>query len=152
MALHAFRDKDHELLRYELHALKRPVRLLRSYAWPRQCAMGYATPLALFSIKQAQSGPPHGCEANIKDVSSQCSARTRTSRCTGFDRYNKRKELNKSWWKIKEVAMRIDFEAWLNLRERRIAKVLATPGTEPRGSSGSAPAALAKLPRQFMEA
>jgi hypothetical protein len=165
MALHAFRDKDHEL-RYELTAevVARAYAAFVRLARQGRAELGYATPLALFSIKQVKSGRRMGAKLNIKDVSSEYAQMNKGFSMLRLDRYNKRKEL----WKEVVVedqksgpaeiaAMRIDFEAWLNtldLRERRIAKVLATGETTGATARkfGVSPSRISQLRRQFMEA
>ena len=72
MALSAFRDKDHEL-RDELVAevVGRAYAAFVRLARQGRAELGYATPLALFSIKQVKSGRRMGARLNIKDVSSE---------------------------------------------------------------------------------
>ena len=94
MALHAFRDKDAEL-RYELTAevVARAYAAFVRLAKQGRAELGYATPLALFSIKQVRSGRRMGTKLNIKDVSSQYAQMNKGFSMLRLDRYNNRKEL-----------------------------------------------------------
>ena len=72
MAFHAFRDKDGEQ-RNELAAdvIARAYAAFVRLAQQGRAELGYATPLALFSIKQVKSGRRMGAKLNVKDVSSE---------------------------------------------------------------------------------
>ena len=140
MSLHAFRDKDHEL-RYELVAevIARAYAAFVRLAKQGRADIGYATPLALFSIKQVKSGRRMGSSLNIKDVSSEYAQMNKGITLLRLDRYNTKRA---AWKEVvvedrrsgpaEIAAMRIDFDAWLatlNRRERRIAKTLAAGET-----------------------
>ena len=140
MALGAFRDRNQDL-KDELTAevVARAYAAFVRLAKQGRADIGYATPLALFSIKQVKSGRRMGAKLNIKDVSSEHAQMNKGIAMWRLDRYNKRKCL----WKEAIVedrrsgpaeiaAMRIDFEAWLatlSRRDRRIAKTLAAGET-----------------------
>ena len=140
MALHAFRDKDREL-RYELVAevIARAYAAFVRLAKQGRAELGYATPLALFSIKQVKSGRRMGTKLNIKDVSSEYCQMNRGFAMQRLDRYHQRKEIwkevvveDKQSGPAEIAATRIDFAAWLGTlgrRERRIAKTLAAGET-----------------------
>ena len=140
MALHAFRDKDREL-RDELvaevvaRAYAAFVRLSRQ----GRAELGYATPLALYSIKQVKSGRRTGSKLNVKAVSSEYTQINKGFTMQRLDRYHQRKELwkevmveDKKSGPAEIAATRIDFHAWLATlggRERRIALTLAAGET-----------------------
>ena len=140
MALHAFREKDHEL-RYELVAevVARAYAAFVRLAQQGRAELGYATPLALYSIKQVKSGRRMGSKLNIKDVSSEYAQMNRGITVERLARYHQRKELwkevvveDKRSGPAEVAATRIDFNAWLatlGRRERRIALTLAAGET-----------------------
>ena len=165
MALYAFRDKDYEL-RHELVAevIARAYAAFVRLAQSGRGDIGYATPLALFSIKQVKSGRRMGTKLNIKDVSSDYAQMNKGITMLRLDRYNKRKCI----WKevivedrrsgpAETAAMRIDFKAWLmtlDRRERRIAQTLAegeTTGAAAR-KFGVSPSRISQMRSQLRKA
>ena len=140
MALHAFRNNDPEQ-RYELTAevVARAYAAFVRLAKQGRAEIGYATPLALFSIKQVKSGRRMGSKLNIKDVSSEYAQMNKGITMERLDRYHKRKEIwkevvveDKKCGPAEIAAARIDFAAWLETlgrRERQIAKTLSTGET-----------------------
>jgi hypothetical protein len=165
MALHAFRDHNPEL-RYELVAevVARAYAAFVRLAKQGRGEIGYATPLALFSIKQVKSGRRMGTKMNIKDVSSEHAQINKGITMWRLDRYNKRKEIwkeviveDKRSGPAETAAMRIDFAAWLGTldrRERRIAKTLAageTTGATAR-KFGLSPSRISQMRVQLQRA
>jgi hypothetical protein len=162
MALGAFRDKDQDL-KEELTAevVARAYAAFVRLAKQGRADIGYATPLALFSIKQVKSGRRMGAKLNIKDVSSEHAQINRGIKLLRLDRYHQRKEV----WREVVVedrrsgpadiaAMRIDFETWfatLKQRERRIAKALATGETTGATARkfGVCPSRISRMRRQL---
>ena len=140
MSLHAFRDKNREL-RYELAAevIARAYAAFVRLARQGRGELGYATPLALYSIKQVKSGRRLGSKLNIKDVSSEYAQMNQGITMQRLDRYHQRKELwkevvveDKRSGPAEVAATRIDFEAWLatlDRRKRRVAQTLAAGET-----------------------
>ena len=140
MALHAFREKDREL-RYELVAevVARAYAAFVRLARQGRAELGYATPLALFSIKQVKSGRRMGTKLNVKDVSSEYAQMNKGITLQRLDRYHRRKEMwqeavleDRRCGPAEIAATRIDFHAWLatlGRRERRIALTLAAGET-----------------------
>lgn len=140
MALGAFKNNDREL-KYELAAevVARAYAAFLRLARQGRAHSGYTTPLALFSIKQVNSGRRMGSKLNIQDVSSDHAQINKGISMRRLDRYD---ETKATWREVvvedkrsgpaEIAAMRIDFAAWLRTlacRERRIAKVLATGET-----------------------
>ena len=165
MALRAFRDKDCEL-RYELVAevVARAYAAFVRLAQQGRADIGYATPLALFSIKQVKSGRRMGTKLNIKDVSSDHSQIHRGITVKRLDRYD---SAQAAWQEVvvedkrsgpaEIAAMRIDFAAWLltlTRRQRRVAQVLATGETTNATAHqfGVSASRISQLRRQLQEA
>ena len=165
MALHAFRNKYHEL-RYELVAevVARAYAAYVRLAVQGRADLGYATPLALFSIKQVKSGRRLGGRLNSKDVSSAYAQMKRGIRLERLDRYHQRKAIwheviveDKRSGPAEIAAARIDFAAWLGTlgrRECRIAKTLATGETTSAAARkfGVSPSRISQLRSQLRRA
>ncbi len=85
MALRAFSDKNREL-RYELTAevVARAYAAFVRLAQQGRAHVGYATPLALFSIRQVRRGRRLGTRSNIKDISSEYARSTSASPFSGW--------------------------------------------------------------------
>jgi hypothetical protein len=99
----------------------------------------YATPLALYAIKQVRAGRRVGSALNIKDISSTYCQHRKGVRMNRLDHYDADEG---GWLEIvvedrratpaDVAATRIDFSDWLTSlkpRARRIAKTLATGET-----------------------
>lgn len=98
----------------------------------------FATPLALFAIKQVHAGRRVGTKLNVRDVSSpycQHQKRVRLQRLDRRDSAGGWKEVlveDKHSGPAEVAASRIDFAAWLRTltsKQQRIAKTLATGET-----------------------
>jgi len=165
MALRAFRDSNREL-RYELVAevVARAYAAFVRLAHQKKAHIGYATPLALYSIKQVKSGRRMGSKLNIRDVSSDHAQLNRGITVKRLDRYD---EAATAWKEIvvedkrsgpaEVTATRIDFAAWLRtltLREQQIATTLSTGETTNATARkfGVSPSRISQLRKQFQEA
>ena len=97
--------------------------------------IAYATPLAMFAVRQVRAGRRVGSRLNIHDVSSQYAQLAKGIRLERLDHYDSKSE---EWQEIvvedrrataADVArVRIDFQDWLQAlsrRRRRIAQMLA---------------------------
>jgi hypothetical protein len=95
----------------------------------------FATPLALYAIKQFHAGRRVGTKLNVRDVSSSYCQRQKRVRLQRLDR----RDSTGGWKEVlvedrhagpaEVAASRIDFAAWLRTltsKQRRIAKTLAT--------------------------
>jgi hypothetical protein len=95
----------------------------------------FATPLALYAIKQIHAGRRVGTKLNVRDVSSPYCQRQKRVRLQRLDR----RDSTGGWKEVlvedrhagpaEVAASRIDFAAWLRTltsKQRRIAKTLAT--------------------------
>jgi hypothetical protein len=98
----------------------------------------FATPLALFAIKQIHAGRRVGAKLNVRDVSSpycQRQKRVHLQRLDRRDRTGGWKEVlveDRHAGPAEVAASRIDFAAWLRTltsKQRRIAKTLAAGET-----------------------
>jgi hypothetical protein len=98
----------------------------------------FATPLALYAIKQFHAGRRVGTKLNVRDVSSSYCQRQKRVRLQRLDR----RDSTGGWKEVlvedrhagpaEVAASRIDFAAWLRTltsKQRRIAKDLATGET-----------------------
>jgi hypothetical protein len=165
MSLHAFRDVKREL-RYELVAevVARAYAAYVRLAKQGRAHPGYATPLALFSIKQVNSGRRMGTKLNVNDISSPYAQLTKGINVARLDRYD---DHQAAWKEVvvedkrsgpaETAIVRIDFAAWLKTlspKTRRIAKVLAsgetTGGTARR--FGVSPSRISQLRVQLKRA
>ena len=136
MALQAFGHHDRER-RCELAAevVARAYAAFLRLAEQGRADIGYATPLALFSIKQVRSGRRLGTKLNVRDVSSEYAQLNKGISMRRLDRFDAEEG---RWQELlvedrrsgpAEIAStRIDFAAWLQSlpsRERRIAATLS---------------------------
>ena len=161
MALHAFRGKDREL-RDDLVAevVARAYAAFVRLAKQGRAEVGYATPLALFSIRQVRGGRRMGSKLNVKDVSSEYAQLNKRISLERLDRYHRQKQI---WQEVlvedrrsgpaEIAATRIDFHDWLktlNRRERRIAQTLAGGATTGATASkfGVSPGRISQLRSQ----
>jgi hypothetical protein len=137
-------------------------------AYARLAAKGkediaYATPLAMFAIKQFHCGRRTGSKLNVKDISSAYCQTMKGVRVGRLDRF----DAEESVWKeilIEDghatpadlAASRIDFPAWLRTiskRDRKLAMKLATgetTGTVSRLFEVSA-GRISQIRRELME-
>jgi hypothetical protein len=98
--------------------------------------IGYATPLAMFAVRQVHAGRRVGSRLNVRDVSSPYAQLAKGIRLERLDLYDSKSE---EWREVliedrhatpADVArVRIDFQDWLHTlsrRRRRIAQLLAS--------------------------
>jgi hypothetical protein len=135
-AQHAFRNVRPE----EREELIAEVIANAFCAYQRLVARGqediaYATPLAMYAIKQVRAGRRVGAKLNIRDVSSTYAQRVRGFQVERLDEFN---PLRSEWNEVlvedrkagpaETAAARIDAASWFNSldrQKRRIAKVLS---------------------------
>ncbi len=136
MAFGAFREKAPEL-REELAAevVARAYCAFVRLVGQGRADIGYATPLAMFAVKQVKSGRRFGTKLNVRDISSEYAQMTKKITIQRLDRYDNQADM---WRSVlvedrhagpaEIAATRIDFAAWLrslSSRQRRMAMFLA---------------------------
>jgi len=119
--------------------------------------LGYATPLAMYGVRQVREGRQVGARLNINDVSSAYCQIAKGLRVERLDRYDRQEG---GWMEVlvedrhagpaDTAAVRIDFPAWLAThrdRDRRVAEALAGGSTtgEVAGRFGISAARVSQL-------
>ena len=149
-------DAVEEVIANALVAFVRLVRLGKA-------DVAYATPLAMFGVRQFRAGRRVGSKLNVRDVTSSYCQRAKGV-CVGrLDRYDRDEE---EWKEVvvedkhagpaEVAATRIDFAAWLGIlptRLRRIAKVLATSESTKQVAKQFqiSPGRVSQIRRELME-
>jgi hypothetical protein len=164
MALRAFQDRNREL-RDELAAevVARAYAAFLRLAQQGRAKIGYATPLALYSIRQVKSGRRFGTGLNIKDVTSPHAQLNKGITVRQLDHYDEENAAcrevvveDKRNGPAEIAATRIDFAAWLRTltqRQRDIAMTLST-GETTGGAARKfdvSPSRISMLRRRFKE-
>jgi hypothetical protein len=121
----------------------------------------YATPLALYAIKQVRAGRRVGTKLNVRDISSPYCQQRKGVRMNRLDHY----DVDEGGWQEIVVedrtatpadvaATRLDFAAWLQTlrrKERRVAELLST-GESTKVAARRfriSPARISQLRREF---
>jgi rhamnogalacturonyl hydrolase YesR len=139
-ARHAFRNlrdeaRDEAIAETTANALVAYARLVEK----GKADIGYATPLAMFAIKQFHCGRRTGTKLNVKDISSPYCQTMKGVRVGRLDRFDDEegfwKEIlieDKNAGPAEIAASRMDFAGWLKTlsrRDRKLALKLATGET-----------------------
>jgi hypothetical protein len=139
-ARHAFRNLrgdslDEAIAEISANALVAYARLVER----GKADIAYATPLAMYAIKQFHSGRRTGSKLNVKDISSAYCQTMKRVRLRRLDRYDPEEDCwkeilveDRSAGPAQIVASRLDFAGWLRTlskRDRKLALKLAVGET-----------------------